>query len=292
MKNIHLPALLAAVVLVLGSCRKEAGQAPGTTPVPTVAEVFHNVSYGTHPQQVYDLYLPADRSAARTKVIVLVHGGGWVGGDKSSMDTLVGHIQATHPHHAIANLNYVLGDSSTKAFPNQVTNIGQALGQIAAQSAQLQVLPQFALVGTSAGAHLAMLYDYAYDSGDRVKMVADIVGPSDLTDPFYVGNPLFQAAFIQLTDETAFPPGTNLNQALSPVFQVGPASSPTVMFYGTTDNLVPTANAYTLDSALSAHGIPHQLTIYQGGHGDWAEADIADVLQQVSQYVDLYLPVE
>lgn len=283
---------LVLVTLLLGACTKETSAPANVGGTPLPAEEAMDVAYGPHGQQVYDLYLPAGRSAAATKVVVLVHGGGWIGGDKADMDTLVQYLQDNHAGVAIANMNYVLGDSNTKAFPQQIQDLGAVLDHIAARSGQWQIKPEFALVGASAGAHLAMLYDYAHDPGDRVKLVADIVGPADFTDPYYMANPLFPAALALLTDLAAYPAGTNLIQALSPVHHVGPSSSPTVMFYGTTDDLVPISNAHRLDSALYAHQVPHQLSIYSGGHGNWPAADLSDMLTKISAYLQLYLGVE
>ena len=87
--------------------------------LPLEAETFLEVSYGTHSEQVYDLYLPANRSNTKTKVIILVHGGGWSGGDKEDMDGFVTLVQENHPDHAVVNVNYVLATATTKAFPNQ-----------------------------------------------------------------------------------------------------------------------------------------------------------------------------
>ena len=152
--------------------------------------------------------------------------------------------------------------------------------------------PEFALVGASAGAHIALMYDYVYDVSDRVKLVVDVVGPTDFTDPQYTSNPLFPLAMALLTDVPAYPPGTNLQQALSPAWQVSDASSPTVLFYGATDDLVPLSNAHTLDSALTAHGVPHGLTTYPGGHDDWPPSDMDDMFGKISNWIGLYLPVE
>lgn len=292
MKKPLLP-LLAAALLVAHACSKEESLPPAQPGPPLEAETLLNVSYGDDPQQVYDLYLPAGRSATRTKVIVLVHGGGWMQGDKADMDFVVDHLRQRHPDHAIANMNYILADTAgIKAFPNQILDLGAVLDQLDARRNQWQVKPEFALVGASAGAHLSMLYDYGYDANDRVKLIGDVVGPTDFTDPFYSSNPLLPLAVMLLTDASAYPPGTDLAVALSPALQVSATSSPTFLFYGLTDNTVPISNAYTLDSALAAHQVPHALTVYQGGHGNWPDTDLQDAMSRISEQIDLYLPVQ
>lgn len=286
MKKVLLLFLLVGIQLNYVSCSKDADS---QTPQPLLAETFLNVSYGSNPFQKYDLYLPANRSSEKTKIIMLVHGGGWIEGDKADMDFLIPNIQLRHPNHAIVNMNYVLADAQTPAFPNQFLDVDAVINKITAEKDQLHILPQFALIGVSAGAHISLMYDYVYDSGDQVKMVADIVGPTDFTDTFYTSNPGFPELMAALVDESAYAPGTNFAEILSPALQVSTISSPTLLFYGNTDTLVPLSNGETLNNALNNAQIDHHFTVYNGGHGDWAANDIENMIIQINEYVDTYL---
>lgn len=261
---------------------------------PLEAVTFTNVSYGDDAQQVYDLYLPEGRTASTTKVVVLIHGGGWISGDKSDMAASVAFVQAFHPDHAIVNVNYVLADlaTGTEAFPNQYLDIQAVINQITAQSEDLQILPEFGMIGASAGAHLAMMYDYVYDTNDQVKFVINIVGPSDFTDPFYSEDPTFNIALNLFVDESQFPEGTDYAVANSPALQVTTSSSPTLLFYGNQDPLVPLSNGMQLDSNLNAANVPHLFTVYEGGHGDdWSEESTLDLTLKSSDYINTYLPI-
>jgi len=257
-------------------------------------QTVNNHSYGEHPQQVFDLYLPQGRSSSKTKVIVLVHGGSWMNGDKTNMENYVTYFKANHPDHAIVNLNYVLADGdSTYAFPNQYLDIQLAIDQIIAQQEELQILPEFGFLGTSAGAHISMMYDYTYDQEDLVKFVINIVGPSDFTDPFYADDPNFSIALSLLVDESQYPAGTDYAVANSPALLADTLSSPTLLFYGDQDPLVPLSNGQTLASNLDLLAIENTFTIYQGGHGDdWSEAAIIDLSQKTDVYMNTYLPIE
>ncbi len=286
MKKFFILILFLGIQISFLSCSKDT---ENSTQQPLAAETFMNVSYGSNEQEKYDLYLPADRSSEKTKVIALVHGGGWTGGDKADMDFLIPYIKLRHPNHAIVNINYVLADINTPAFPNQFLDVDAVINKLTSEKEDLQILPQFALIGASAGAHISLMYDYAYDLDDQVKMVGDIVGPSDFTDPFYSENPDFSFLMAALVDENAYPPGTNYAEVLSPALRVSNASSPTLLFYGNADPLVPLSNATTLNAALNTALIDHNFTVYEGGHGDWAANDIEDMKTQISAYIDLYL---
>ena len=300
--QIIVLCLWGILMLSLTSCsssmeevRKDIeNELPEEEPLPLSAVSEMDVAYGDDPRQKYDIYLPANRSSARTKVLLLVHGGGWIEGDKSSMTPFIDLIKERHPDHAIVNMNYVLASPfpEVPAFPNQFLDIGRVVEQIAEQREDLQVLPEFGLIGTSAGAHLSLMYDFVYDTEDLIKFVVDIVGPTDFTHPFFSEDPNFELALALFVDESQYPPGTDYAQATSPVFNVSVSSSPVAMFYGDQDPLVPLDNGMALDSALTTNGIPHDFTIYAGGHGDdWSSADIEDLKEKISGFIIEYLPV-
>tara|TARA_R110000851_G_scaffold81391_6_gene178806 strand:- start:23939 stop:24766 length:828 start_codon:yes stop_codon:yes gene_type:complete len=252
-----------------------------------------NVSYGDNPQQKYDLYLPEGRSSEKTKVIILIHGGGWIDGDKEDMSEYIPILKEKHPDHAIVNINYVLANPpSTPAFPNQFLDLGQVINKLTQESEELELLPEFGLIGASAGAHIALQYDYVYDTDDKVKMVCDIVGPTDFTDPFYTENPNFQVLLNALVDESAYPQNSNIAELISPALQVTKSSSPTILFYGDKDPLVPLSNGEKLQTILSDNMISNSFTVYEGGHGDWSQASNIDLQDQLTSFITEYLPIE
>ena len=293
MKKAFLVILLLGIQFSSVSCTADSEIVSDTIiKIPSEAIKFLDVSYGDNPQQIYDLYLPANRSVTKTKVIALVHGGRYIKGDKKYMRLFLRHFQDKNPNYAIVNINYVLADSVTHAFPNQILNLGAVIDKLTNEKDQLQILPEFALVGASSGAHLALMYDYVYDTNNRVKMVADIVGPTDFTDPFYTKSRKTQAFLDSLIDKNAYPAGTNYLEAISPALQVTSQASPTILFYGNADPSVPFSNAITLKTALNREGIENNLTVYDGGHANWEPNDMEDMLLQISAFMDTHLKIE
>lgn len=256
------------------------------------ADTQENVAYGDHEQQVYDLYLPAGRLTTKTKVVILVHGGGWIEGDKTDMNAFIELVQNNHPDHAIVNMNYKLATATQTAFPDQFLDVQLVIDHLIENADSYQIKTEFGLIGASAGAHISLMYDYVYDTDNIVKFVGNLVGPSDFTDPFYSENPNFSILLSLLTDEDAYPAGTNFAVATSPALQVSNASSPTLLFYGDQDPLVPLTNGQTLDAALTSEGITHIFNVYEGGHGDdWSDADLLNSQIQLSSYIDTYLEI-
>ena len=127
-KNLFASSLLALVLFA--SCSKSDGGG-GTTPVPTpVAEkITMDTSYGADAKQKMDIYLPANRSTTSTKVLIYVHGGAWIAGDKSDLNGAgIDSIRKRFPDYAVFNVNYRLAAlPATNVFPAQELDVKAAM---------------------------------------------------------------------------------------------------------------------------------------------------------------------
>src|SRR5690606_608877 len=177
MKKIMMPVML----LFMGLSCNQSDEAPAP-PSNLPAQDLMNVSYGTDSLQKMDVYLPEGRNED-TKVFILVHGGGWSGGSKAEFNYVVPILKSQFPNYAIVNMNYRLATMESPAFPKQIQDIEKVVDHI--KSAEYNISSDIAFIGASAGAHLAMLYSYKYDTDDDVKAVCSIVGPTDFTDSAY-----------------------------------------------------------------------------------------------------------
>ncbi len=292
MKKSFLTLVIFSISLFLTACSEENTPVVENNDQPLAEKTALNVSYGENPQQVYDLYLPEGRTSEKTKVIILIHGGGWIEGDKEDMSAYIPILKEKHPNHAIVNINYVLANPpSVPAFPNQFLDVERVINKLTEDSEELQILPEFGLIGASAGAHIALQYDYVYDTDDKVKMVCDIVGPTDFTDPFYTENPNFQLLLNALVDESAYSENSNIAELISPALQVTENSSPTILFYGDEDPLVPLSNGEKLHNELTANMVTNSFTVYNGGHGNWSDSSNIDLQLQLNTFINEHLPI-
>lgn len=76
---------------------------PGSVLIPDVA-------YGSHPDQIMDIYLPSNDTTRVSKVAVLIHGGSWDSGDKGQMAEVVEFLETFFPEICIVNINFRHGN--------------------------------------------------------------------------------------------------------------------------------------------------------------------------------------
>lgn len=133
-----------------------SGAAPTFDPsqLPPGARVLHD-TYGTGPNQTFDVYVPAGAHAA--PVIFMVHGGGWQRGDKAARGVVENKLAHWLP------LGIVVVSVDYPMLP-EAPPLQQARFVAAALAAAQREAPQwggdpgsFVLMGHSAGAHLVSL---------------------------------------------------------------------------------------------------------------------------------------
>lgn len=274
------------MVLALAGCSKT----DNTVFVTVSARNYTDVSYGTDPKQKMDIYLPAGRRADSTKILVLIHGGGWIGGDKSDFNTNIDTLKARLPDYGIFNINYRLSTGVTNTFPTQETDVQTAIRFIYGNAAnQYQVNPQkFVLMGASAGGHLAMLQGFKDSIPVKPKAIVSFFGPSDLLDMYFNpvgGNPLLSAGLAQAVGKTPIQdPAIYLSS--SPMYFINGGSPPTILLHGGLDPLVNPSQSLNVNLALTALNIPSQYVFYPtGGHGDWNAATYTDAFNKIQAFL-------
>lgn len=114
-----------------------------------------DVAYGPEPEQRFDLHAPPGAQAA--PLILMVHGGGWIRGDKEMGRVVDNKVSRWLPRGiAFVSINYRM---QPKAPPlEQARDVARALAYVEKNSARLGVdRSNIVLMGHSAGAHLIAL---------------------------------------------------------------------------------------------------------------------------------------
>ncbi|HET9435011.1 MAG TPA: alpha/beta hydrolase [Chitinophagaceae bacterium] len=276
MKNLTLWLLLT--VIVTASCKKENSN-NDDMPVTVL-----DVSYGTSTQQKMDVYLPAGRSSTATKVIIMIHGGGWNTGDKSDFDEYVDSLKKREPAYAIFNVNYRLANTPD-LFPAQEQDIKAALEFIYNKRSEYLISDKFVLIGASAGAHLALLLGYKYSTPVKPKAIIDFFGPTDLVELYNnPSNPLVQPLLAAVTGATPASNNTLYSQS-SPINFVSAQSPPTMILHGGTDIVVPSSQSDLLNNRLIIAGVTHQYISYPAeGHG-WVGSNLSDSFDKIQAFL-------
>jgi acetyl esterase/lipase len=277
-----------AALLILASCSKSDNT---TVIVNIAAKTMLDTSYGVDPKQKMDIYLPANRSAGSTKVIILIHGGGWTSGDKSDFTSggVIDTLKSRLPDYAIFNINYRLAAlPATNTFPTQEIDTKAAVDFIYGNRSYYQISDKFVLLGTSAGGHLALLEAYKYHSPVNIKAVVDFYGPADMSEMYNNPSPGYPALAISaLFNYTT--PATNPTgyQQSSPVFYVNSTSCPTIILQGALDILVdPTRQSLALKNKLTTATVTNEYDLYPlVGHGPWDVATTTDAINKVQAFL-------
>ncbi len=263
--------------------------------------VLENISYGTHARNTLNLAFPADKTGD-IGLVLFIHGGAWVTGDKSEYDAFIRQY-AEEKQVACAAMNYRFVSDSVH-IGDILADIHAALGKIRSVSAEkgLQI-SKVLLTGTSAGAHLSMLYAYRCKDIAPVKPAAvfSFCGPTDLyDDQFYVSGSLGTAqevcslmsdvcgqAFTLDEKETA----KDALDAASPILYVSADICPTALCHGKKDSVVPYSNAMSILSAFEKHGVQYDFISFPNSDHDLARDP--DCMQQayelLGEYMEKYL---
>lgn len=268
-------ALGAAAILPAQTSRSGPPQAAHqpTGNFPATPAVQHDVSYETvngHPL-LLDIYQPDEVSANLCPAVLLIHGGGWISFDKSTMSGM-GNFLARSGYVAFA-VDYRLMQGKENLWPAQLDDVQHAVRWIRANAAKYHVDPDhIGAFGHSAGAQLAALLgmENTRDNADpalaryssQVQAVVDVDGPTDFTTNRDADGDAFLTAFLG----GDFAHNAAAWRDASPVFHVEKNSAPFLILHGTHDESVPIAQAQELADKLKEAKVPVQLIAVDDVH--------------------------
>jgi acetyl esterase/lipase len=267
------------------SCKKHSD--PGSDISYTERVVELDYAYGSHTQQTMDIFIP-EGNRDTMALVVMVHGGGWTQGDKSSFSQWF-EYEKNRNRYAVININYRLDNVQTRPLPMQTDDIHAAIEKIRNEFR----LParKIGLIGGSAGAHLVSQYAYKYDTQGFVKAVVNFVGPVDFNDPQYHTPGHWEYIFsgIEYIFNLAYSGNENQYADWSPYHHVSAQSPPTALFYGQLDSLVPYTQGERLHAKLNAYSVENEYYLYpDSGHG-FNSQDSEDAAIKAGNFLDRHL---
>ncbi|HWB26055.1 MAG TPA: alpha/beta hydrolase [Chitinophagaceae bacterium] len=255
-----------------------------TSPVahifPAGTVTYGNINYAgdTSRHHLLDIYLPAN-AKANAPLVIWVHGGAWMLNDKYAdmsymANTVKGFLDSGY---ALASIDYRY--STQAPFPAQIQDCNQAVEFLYNNAAKYKIdKHRFALIGFSAGGHLASLVGMSnnstipafYYNGIKprftIKAVLDFYGPQDFISmaaamsgsPSPGPNPMALLLGANIFDRP------DLAKTASPLTYLDKSDPPFFIVQGEKDQSVPPSQAVLLNGWLNVYNIPHQLTIVPG----------------------------
>jgi acetyl esterase/lipase len=214
-----------------------------------------------------DLYLPPE-DTAKHPGIVIIHGGGWSGGDKAAKrEDNIGRTLASHGYVCMS-INYLLADLKNKVspWPQDLYDCKTAVRWMRANAERLHLDPaRIGAIGGSAGGHLASMLDVTrpQDGLDpsgpygefpcRVSCAVDMYGPVDLENWKDI------AALGKSRKEAP-----ELYKQFSVITYLDKNTPPILILQGTGDTIVDPEQSKSLDAALTKLGVEHHLELVEG----------------------------
>jgi acetyl esterase/lipase len=304
MKISQLSALIICCTL-LSNCKKSSTTNLITTdPLPVVlpeATKTFDIAYGTlHAAQKVDVYTP--KAVAPFPVVVLIHGGGWVQGDKQEYKTSIKTEALLARGYAVVAVNYRL--SGVAKFPAQIQDVKAAVRWIRANATTYKFNPdKIGAWGTSAGGHLTALLATSggintledFTQGDATKSstiqaAVDWFGPTDflqmdaqtIAQGCGTNNATHNLASSPESSLMGYPIQTQptLVQVANPITYVTSNDPPMYIAHGLGDCTVPRAQGQILyDALLAAKGATDIRVnmLSASGHGTGQFEDVAFV---------------
>ena len=204
-----------------------------------------------------DLYRPAFAQGS-LPVVMMVHGGGWTGGNKRELPRL---------NRYLASRGYVVGAISYRLapewkFPAAQEDLAAAITYVKGLEQTHGLDPnRIALVGRSAGAQIGLLAAYTLDD-PAVRGVVSFYGPAALRWGYE--NPAKEGVVDSsglLDTYLGGPPATHGDryEAAEPARFVTRASPPTLFIQGLRDEHVSPFHAEFVSARLIEEGVPHYI---------------------------------
>ncbi|MGB9596882.1 MAG: alpha/beta hydrolase fold domain-containing protein [Candidatus Poribacteria bacterium] len=256
------------------------------TNIPKGTKIYRDIAYVTkpHERQKLDLYLPPQGD--NLSLIINIHGGAWMMGNKNDMVPLDFLFEG----YAVASINYRLSQHSI--FPAQIEDCKSAVRWLRKNAGKFGINPdRFGVIGASAGGHLSALLGTTgdvkeFDVGEnldvssQVQAVVDLFGPTDFfqMDDHRLSNGMIHN--LPSSPESLLIGGNiqeNKDKAIkaNPITYITKDDPPFLIIHGDSDPLVPHHQSELLEQALKDAGVSVVFyTVKDGGHGDFKDKNV------------------
>lgn len=265
----------------------------------SAVRIIKDISYlGEGRKEKLDLYLPANDDGMPRPAIVIVHGGGWHGGDKAAgREQNIGNNLAA-AGYVCASINYRLCEKSDRitprlreVWPGNLHDCKTAVRFLRKHADKYSIdLKHIGAIGGSAGGHLVGMMAVTSDKDQldsdgpygefscRIQAVVPMYGVHDLL------------VVAKRKGESLSPDDEQLCKQASAVTWITVDDPPALILHGTRDALVPVKQSHILHNRLKAAKVPSQLIIIDGApHSFHLQPKQRDLRPAVIEFFDRHL---
>jgi acetyl esterase/lipase len=240
-----------------------------------------------------DLYLPpsAPKPGEKRPGIVIIHGGGWTGGEKGAKREInIGTTLASHGYVCVS-IDYALASKGHPTWPTNLQDCKRAVRWLRKNADKYRIDPDhIGAIGGSAGGHLtAMLAVTAPEDG------LEPAEDSEFSSRLQAAVPMYPHMASSMDRDHVMFPGTKaevpgLYEAATPISHVTKDDPPMLILHGTADTTTPISQSRRLDARLTEVGVEHQLVVLEGaGHSFDLQPKQRDLRGLVVGFFDAHL---
>jgi len=261
--------------------------------------MLKDVSYlGADRSEKLDFYLPEDGGKSRRPAVLIVHGGGWHGGDKAAArEQNIGNTLAG-AGYVCASINYRLSvksdDLATRlrdVWPHNLHDCKRAVQFLRTHAEEYRIdSSHIGAIGGSAGGHLVAMLAFTDDSdglepagpykalSSRVQAVVPMYGVHDV-----VRRALARGSVLSEFD-------AELCRQASPVTYITADDPPALILHGTADSIVSVKQSTLLHARLKSSYVPAGLIVLEGApHSFHLQPEQRDLRKKVISFFDQHL---
>jgi acetyl esterase/lipase len=219
-----------------------------------------------------DIYRP--EAPGRHPAVILIHGGGWIGGNKSGHQG-TGMMLARHGYVA-CSIDYRLGPEFP--YPAGFDDCQRSVRWVRAHAKEYGIDPhRVAVMGDSAGGHLVGLMGVRRTRDNSDPELSHYSSRPDAVISYYGCFELVRMWDIEMAHKplTAWLGGApqgreGIYAETSPIVRIPRSAPPFLVVHGDADKVNPVEQSQMFHEALRKHGVESTLVIIPGaGHG-WA----------------------
>ena len=243
-----------------------------------------NIRYDHYSETVLDVLQPVAPALKNRPGVMVIHGGGWIQGDKESV---VDKYCVPFVQHGmvVVNVEYRLAKAATA--PAAVNDVLKAAQWLRDRATDYKVDPnQIIVMGGSAGGHLALMVGMTTAFADlgstgKIAAVIDFFGITDVGDQLE-GPHLREYAVTWIPEQ---PGRMDLARRLSPMTYVRKGLPPVLSVHGDADQNVPYDHSVRLINALKSAGDDAELITVPGGRHGFTPDELSKLWPQIFKWL-------